>query len=177
MHLNEKLFGQAIFILAILLLIFNTSLTERLIETKNNACNTSCNEQMGFCPTKNELPLETFLISFISLFLASTGVYMYMSNKIINNEKNQQNNFNEQQFINKDEHNLNLEEIKKGLKDDEIEVLELIKNENGIYQSSIVSKTGFSKVRVSRILDKLEARDLIERKRRGMTNFVVLKLK
>ena len=45
-----------------------------------------------------------------------------------------------------------------------------------IFQSDLVDKTQFSKVKVSRILDKLEGRQLIERKRRGMTNVVVLKI-
>ena len=44
-----------------------------------------------------------------------------------------------------------------------------------IFQSDLVEKTEFDKVKVSRILDKLEGRQLIERKRRGMTNVVVLK--
>ncbi len=44
-----------------------------------------------------------------------------------------------------------------------------------IFQSDLVEKIGFDKVKVSRILDRLEGRQLIERKRRGMTNVVVLK--
>ncbi|RLE76927.1 MAG: transcriptional regulator, partial [Thermoprotei archaeon] len=35
--------------------------------------------------------------------------------------------------------------------------------------------TGFSKAKVSRILDKLEAMGLVERKRRGMSNIVLLR--
>ena len=44
-----------------------------------------------------------------------------------------------------------------------------------VYQSDIMKKTGFSKVKVSRVLDKLEQKGLLERKRRGMTNLVVAK--
>ncbi len=55
-------------------------------------------------------------------------------------------------------------------------IIRSIEEEDGtIFQSNLVEKTGFSKVKVSRILDKLEGRQLIERKRRGMTNVVVLK--
>ena len=39
----------------------------------------------------------------------------------------------------------------------------------------LMGKTDFSKVKVTRLLDKLEAKNLIERRRRGMTNAVVLK--
>ena len=48
------------------------------------------------------------------------------------------------------------------------------KSNGTIFQSDLVEKSDFSKVKVSRILDKLEGRQLIERKRRGMTNVVVL---
>lgn len=47
--------------------------------------------------------------------------------------------------------------------------------EGTIFQSDLVEKSGFDKVKVSRILDRLEGRGLLERKRRGMTNVVVLK--
>lgn len=41
-------------------------------------------------------------------------------------------------------------------------------------QSEIVDRTDLSKATVSRTLDSLEARDLVERKRRGMGNIVLL---
>ena len=47
--------------------------------------------------------------------------------------------------------------------------------EKGTYQSNIVENFNFPKSKVSRILDRLEANNLIERKRRGMTNIIVLK--
>tara|TARA_Y100000310_G_scaffold319407_1_gene374635 strand:- start:1916 stop:2398 length:483 start_codon:yes stop_codon:yes gene_type:complete len=59
---------------------------------------------------------------------------------------------------------------------DEKTIMKIIEEADGtIFQSDLVEKSEFSKVKVSRILDKLEGRDLIERKRRGMTNVVVLK--
>lgn len=47
--------------------------------------------------------------------------------------------------------------------------------ENGIYQSKIVEHFNFPKSKVTRILDKLEIKQIIERKRRGMTNIIFLK--
>ena len=62
------------------------------------------------------------------------------------------------------------------LSSDERRIAKVIEGENGaIFQSDIIDKVGFSKVKVSRLLDRLEAKQLIERKRRGMTNVVVLK--
>lgn len=62
------------------------------------------------------------------------------------------------------------------LNEEEREVYRYIKeNEGSVYQGDIVKNTDFSKVKVSRILDRLENKEIIERKRRGMTNLVVLK--
>jgi uncharacterized membrane protein len=62
------------------------------------------------------------------------------------------------------------------LNKDEKNVLEkIIESEGTIFQSELVNKTRFPKVKVTRILDRLEGKGLIERKRRGMTNVVVLK--
>lgn len=64
----------------------------------------------------------------------------------------------------------------KKLSGDEKTVYEnLMESEGVIFQSELVEKTEMNKVKVSRILDKMEARGLLERKRRGMANVVVLK--
>lgn len=70
----------------------------------------------------------------------------------------------------------NYEKIFKTLASDEREVLKkIIESEGTMFQAEIVDKTGFPKVKVTRILDRLEGKGLVERKRRGMTNIVVLK--
>lgn len=68
------------------------------------------------------------------------------------------------------------EDLLKKLPGDEKEIIEkIIESEGSILQSVLVDKTKFTKVKVTRILDKLEGKGLIERKRRGMTNVVILK--
>lgn len=63
-----------------------------------------------------------------------------------------------------------------GLDKKEKELIELIQKENGaVFQSSLMEKMEIGKVGITRLLDKLEAKQLIERKRRGMNNIVVLK--
>ncbi|MBT4540642.1 hypothetical protein HOC35_03945 [Candidatus Woesearchaeota archaeon] len=70
----------------------------------------------------------------------------------------------------------NFEKVMAKLNDDEKLILEKIIEAKGtIFQSELVDNTEYSKVKVTRILDKLEGRDIIERKRRGMTNVVILK--
>ena len=60
------------------------------------------------------------------------------------------------------------------LGDEERKIMDLVLREEGsIYQSDIIKEVNLSKVRVTRILDKLEGKGLIERKRRGMTNIII----
>lgn len=75
-------------------------------------------------------------------------------------------------------------ELKKEFKDvdiskldpDEKTVYDLVKQKEGsAYQTDLIKETGFSKVKITRVLDKLELKGIIERKRRGMTNIIVLK--
>jgi hypothetical protein len=68
------------------------------------------------------------------------------------------------------------EEALRTLTGDEKLVYETIVAANGvIFQSDLVEKSGFPKAKVSRILDRMEASGLVERKRRGMSNAIVLK--
>lgn len=67
-------------------------------------------------------------------------------------------------------------QIAKTLKSNERIVYEaIIESEGIIDQSELTSKTGLSKATVSRVLDLLESKGLVEKKRRGMRNTVILK--
>ncbi len=62
------------------------------------------------------------------------------------------------------------------LDEEEKRVYELLKFKDGsMYQSDLVKEVGWSKVQVTRVLDKLEGKGILERKRRGMTNIVILR--
>jgi len=67
------------------------------------------------------------------------------------------------------------ESVAKTLKEDEQKIYTAIIDEGVIAQSELVEKTGLSKSNVSRALYVLESRGLIERKRLGMGNIVLLK--
>ena len=62
-----------------------------------------------------------------------------------------------------------------GLDSREKEAVKLVQERGGIFQADLMEKLGIGKVGVTRLLDKLEAKQIIERKRRGMNNFVVMK--
>tara|TARA_Y100000034_G_C6795347_1_gene356426 strand:+ start:422 stop:901 length:480 start_codon:yes stop_codon:yes gene_type:complete len=64
----------------------------------------------------------------------------------------------------------------QGLDKDEKIVVKLLQDENkAMFQSALMEKLDIGKVKTTRLLDKLEAKQLIERKRRGMNNIVVLR--
>jgi uncharacterized membrane protein len=62
------------------------------------------------------------------------------------------------------------------LDEKEKKVVKILQEEKGvIFQSALKEKLGIGKVGITRLLDKLEAKQIIERKRRGMNNIVVLR--
>lgn len=74
------------------------------------------------------------------------------------------------------------EKIKKkeidlsALDKDEKKAIKLIQGEgNAMFQKDLMEKLEIGKVKMTRLLDKLEAKQFVLRKRRGMNNIVVLK--
>lgn len=61
------------------------------------------------------------------------------------------------------------------LREEEKQVFNLIQENKAMFQSDLIEKTGFGKAKMTRIIDRLEGQGFVERKRRGMTNVVVLK--
>ncbi|MGQ0534984.1 MAG: helix-turn-helix transcriptional regulator [Methanobacteriota archaeon] len=58
---------------------------------------------------------------------------------------------------------------------DERRLVGLVRDRGGdVTQGDLVTLSGFSKAKVSRVLDRLEAKSLVVRLRRGMTNRIVL---
>lgn len=57
---------------------------------------------------------------------------------------------------------------------EEKQVLKLVQGQGAVFQGDLIEKTGFGKAKMTRIVDRLEGKGLVERKRRGMTNVVVM---
>jgi hypothetical protein len=63
-----------------------------------------------------------------------------------------------------------------GLNEEELGVVKLLRKENkAMFQRDLMEKLEIGKVKTTRLLDKLESKQIIERKRRGMNNIIVLK--
>ena len=108
---------------------------------------------------------DLVVIGFSSFVLGSSLVYLLLVDK--NNESRTKISIVKEKW----------DKLLGELSDpDEQVIVRIVIDDGGtIFQSQLVEKSGFSKSKVSLILDKLEARRILERKRRGMTNVVVLK--
>ena len=159
--MENKDVGYLIIGIAIVVFFIVISFNNALETVVNASCNhgTSCPMQVTL---KNQKTVSYGLMSL----LVAAGVFVsyFMKDKeVVRKEK---------KHLSKEEKHRKLE----NLDEEEKQVMNIVLREDGsIYQSDLVKETGLSKVKVSRLLDRIEGKGLIERKRRGMTNIVVLK--
>lgn len=156
--LGSMLIGLAILLFGILVMVkVNTDQEGAFLCKFVEASPTLAMEE---CPAHESntswLLLTAFAISFLVL-----GMGLYIFFLPINTERNNP---------------LTTEIDTSNLTEEEQKIHEMIKlNQGSLYQSDIIKQTGLSKVKVSRILDRMEGKGIIDRKRRGMTNIVILK--
>lgn len=105
--------------------------------------------------TNEQLPLIVYAISFLSIVVGAFIVIMFQAK------------------INK----IQLERVLKILpREERIVVKILLDNNNAIEQNKLVVLSGFNKVQIFRITQKLEVRGVIEKKHLGNTNLILLKI-
>jgi len=154
-NIGFLIIGIAI-VLGIIVFIFNNALT--------TIVNTSCSHGSS-CPMYGTIITQTYIAAALIALIVIIGLFFVFSKE-------------EKQVIVK---KVKEKQVKKTidfskLNNDEKRIMKIVIESQGtIFQSELVEKSGFDKVKVTRILDRLEGKQLIERKRRGMTNIVVLK--
>jgi uncharacterized membrane protein len=150
------LLGVSILII-ILVILFNSALKEIV--------SISCGEVHGaVCPMNQTINQQTYLA------LGVVGLLIIISLVLI---------------FSKPEEKIIVKKIKQKSKHKKIDLSKLdekekkvilyLKKEGATFQAELKEKLGIGKVGLTRLLDKLEAKQLIERKRRGMNNIVSLK--
>lgn len=116
------------------------------------------------CPVHNTNESWLMMMAFgVSFLLFGSGIYLFfMPMKLEYNDEVGRKEEYKPKPVDLDE--------------EEVRVYDLLRDKNGsMYQSDLIRETGFSKVHMTRILDKMESKKIVERKRRGMTNIIVLK--
>ena len=105
--------------------------------------------------TNEQLPLIVYGISFLSIIIGAFIVVLF------------------QWKINK----IQLEKVLKILPSEERVIVKvLLDNDDSIEQNKLVVLSGFTKVKVSRIVKKLVEKEVVEKKFMGNTNLVLLKI-
>lgn len=159
--MRNRTFGFMIVGIAVLIgfiiLSFNTALT--------SIVNTACTHGPD-CPMWGTINFQTNVSLSIMIFVIIVGLYL-----IFFSRDDERLPIANHKIVKED-----YKEILNGLDEDGKLVFEkLLDSQGSVFQSALVSGTDFNKVKVTRVLDSLEGKGLIERKRRGMTNIVILK--
>lgn len=156
--MNTKQIGFIIIGISIVLLVVMISFIRDLQKTARGQC--ACGP--GACPMENNLPLQGYLGITLSVVIGVFGAILALTSKKTDKIPYMKNE--------------RIRKMLRTLNEDQKKVYDLIEGSDGvIFQSELVEKSGFSKVKVSRVLDKLEGKGLVERRRRGMSNVVILK--
>jgi len=148
--------GISIVIIAIIFL-FNSAM-EGIVDA-------TCSLEHGnSCPMYDSIAQQTYLS------LAIVGILLIISLVLIFSKPEQKI------IIKKVKEKITKKKIDTSdLRPEDKKVFKIIQESKTIFQADIIEKTEFGKAKVTRIIDRLEGRGLVERKRRGMTNVVVLK--
>lgn len=155
-HVGFLLLGIAV-LLVIIIFLFQSALTNIVDSTCGNT------EHGDTCPMYLTINQQTYLaLSIVGVIIIFAGVLIFTKPK-------------ERIVVRKVKEKKKKPDLSK-LDKDEKKVVELLSKENrAMFQKTLMEKLDIGKVKTTRLLDKLEAKQVIERKRRGMNNMVVLK--
>ena len=164
--IKNKGIGFAIIVLSILLISVLTFVKINVDEQEAFLCEEVHKDpeiDIQECPAHESNNSWLLLLAFGVAALALTlGIIM-----LISNDKQNNTEVTEKPLAEIDISKLNEEEKK---------IYEIIKEKGGsAYQSDLIKETEFSKVKITRILDRMEQRKILDRHRRGMANLIVLK--
>ncbi len=144
-------------VIIIIVLLFNSAMT-KIVDT-------TCSAEHGdSCPMYESIDQQTYLslaIVGLIIIIALTLIFSKPQEKIIIKKVKTKAPTKKYNLSN--------------LKPEEKKAFKIIKDSKTIFQADLIEKTGFGKAKMTRILDRLEGQGFVERKRRGMTNVVVLK--
>ena len=154
-HVGYILIGIAI-LLIVIVLLYQSALKDIIV--------VSCGAEHSIvCPMNKTVNQQTYLSLAIVGILIVIGfvlIFTKPKEKIIIKK------------IRERKKKIDLSKLDK----DEKRVIDLLLKENkAMFQATLKEKLDMGKVKLTRLLDKLEAKQFIERKRRGMNNLVVLR--
>ncbi len=168
--MRNKYVGLLIIGIAVLLFLIVMSFNNALEEIVDTTCThgESCSMNITL---KNQKIVSYSLMGLLVLVGLFITFFIKDESKIIV-ERKEVNQLSKESKLSDEEKKKKLD----NLDEEERAIMNIVLNENGsVYQSEIIKQTKMTKVKITRIMDRLEGKGLIERKRRGMTNIVILK--
>jgi len=157
--MNHRETGLAVALLGIVSILVTASFTMEFM-ARGMELHKTCPLDPSICPFI-EFPWQSALLIGMDVVLVLIGMHLYRkplpaSGPAPDAEK--------------------AKKVLESLEGEEKEIYRLLIGEKGMaFQSKLIEGTGFGKVKVSRLLDIMENKGLLERKRRGMTNVVVIR--
>ncbi|MBU6996889.1 MAG: MarR family transcriptional regulator [Theionarchaea archaeon] len=159
--MNNTSVGILIIGIATLIGFMIFSFTEALSTITNSICTHGPD-----CPMWDTIDYQTNVSTGIMVFVAALGLYLTFSGK----EPPVPREFLENPATK------GYSAVMNTLSSDERALLQKIIDARGaLFQSDLVDETQFNKSKVSRLLDRLEGKALVERRRRGMSNIIILR--
>ncbi len=153
-------------LIGIIIYLFNQAITEIAV----NACTHGME-----CPMWEPIKFQNIISLVVMGFVTLIGVYLLIvgrKEEIKNKTPDTRTKTGEKKNITKKAY----QELIKRINEDEKVVLDKVVDSEGvILQSHLLKDLGLSKAKLSRILDRLEGKGIIDKKRRGMTNVIILK--
>ncbi len=171
--MNKRQIGIVIIALAIVLFLVTLSLT-LYTNSLNKILHQSCNLPAEVCPFNKVVPNQSIIGFTIVAILVILGIYLVLQKEPKLKEVRATGNARARKEPSSAKPKISQQDLKE-LKAEEKKILGLVAEEGALFQAALVEKSGLSKVKVTRILDTLEGKGLVERKRRGMSNVVILK--
>ncbi len=158
-NFDNRWIGITLSIISVIILLILSSFSIKIAKSEAAAC---IHPTGGQCPITAHIPLDSYAGAALLVIIFILGIKISL--KSASSEKMRKEVGDKAKML------------VKSLKGDEKKAYELIMASQGaVFQSELVEKMGYSKVKVSRTLDKLEGQNLIERRRRGLANMVLIK--
>lgn len=146
------------FVIVGIILLFN----QAMVSIVDQGC--PVEHTTGVCPAYNTIQDQTYLSFAIVAVLVLVGVVLLFSKPseriVVKHIKDKPR-----------QHTIDTSDFSP----DEKRVYTILVKERALLQADLTEISGLAKVKVTRVLDKLESRGLVERKRRGMHNLVVFR--
>ncbi len=159
-------FGKIIIVLSIALLVISVYSASKIVEL-NKKLHEGCNLPEAICPYATSVPIEQAVAFVLGLGFFAAGFYLKSMPKVRQAM---------QQVAPSRITGAKIKKISASLPADEKRIYNIITASQGfIFQNELIEKSGFNKVAMTRLLDKLEGKGLVERRRRGMSNVIVLR--